>query len=199
MEKHRPRCQTWLNMRSLSNSKSTGLSAPDRPASAAPRAELALNITTVYQDALTHHWSTELWERVEPVVGSGVVCRKAWSLGGLAEVTAFEDAVEAGATADVLVISVRATGDLPLMLRVWVDAWLPKRARRAGALVALIGLPSRPDAPCGRTHEYFQAVARQAGLDYLPHERKLPEEPLELSVLPLVSPAVNPAVVQPAA
>jgi hypothetical protein len=178
-------------MRQTSPSKDQGLSTLDRRASVAVQAEPLLNITSVYQDPLTHEWCTELWERVEPLIGRGGTCRKAWSIGRLAEPFAFEDAVEAAAEADVLVISVRAAGDLPLMLRVWIDAWLPRRAGRSGALVALIGLSSRPDAPSSRAHQYFQTVARQGGLDFLPRERKLPDEPLTLSVLPPVTPAAN--------
>jgi len=196
---HGPICQTRLSMRSLAPSRNLGLRTPDGPVSAALRAEPALNVTVVYQDALTLQWSTELWERVEPVIGSGRICRQAWGLGGLAEVIAFENAVQAAAAADVLVISVCAAGDLPLILRVWIDAWMPERAGRAGALVALIGLPSRPDASCSPTHQYFRAVARQAGLDFLPRERKLPEGPPDLPLLPSVSPEVNPAALWPAA
>ena len=136
---------------------------------------------------------------MEPLIGNGGISRKAWSVGRLGEPVAFDTAVEAAAEADVLVISVRAAGDLPLILRVWIDAWMPRRAGRDGALVALIGLPSRPDAQSRRAHQYFEAVARQGGLDFLPRERKLPEEPLALSVLPLVTPADSRTALRPAA
>jgi hypothetical protein len=86
----------------------------------------------------------------------------------------FADAVQAAAEADVLVISVRDAGDWPASLYVWIDSWLPKRAGRGGALVALIGVPGRPDSQSGRAHQYLATVAREAGLDFLPRERKLP-------------------------
>ena len=66
-------------------------------------------------------------------------------------------------------------------LYVWMDALLPSRSRRPGALVALIGVPPQPDAQSGKAHQYLESVARKAGLDYLPHERKLPEQPFALS------------------
>ncbi len=75
-------------------------------------------------------------------------------------------------------ISVRGAGELPLVLRAWIDAWVAQRGGRTGALVAIIGLPAQPDAQAHHTLQYFQAVARQAGLDFLPRERKLPEPPL---------------------
>jgi hypothetical protein len=179
--------QAFMNMRCGSNGK--GLDSLDRPEPATEQSEPALNVTIVYQDPLTHQWATELWERVEPLISGGRICCKSWNIGRLAEPLALEDATQAAAEADVLVISVRAAGDLPLMLGVWIDAWVGRRAGHAGALVALIGLPARPDARSSRVHQYFQAVARQAGLDFLPRERRLPEEANALPTPPVVTPA----------
>jgi hypothetical protein len=66
---------------------------------------------------------------------------------------------------------------------------MPRRAGRAGALVALLGVPARPDALSWRAHEYLEAIARQAGLDFLPRERKLPEESVAPSTLARITPA----------
>jgi hypothetical protein len=149
----------------------------------------ALSVVVVYQDPLTHYWATDLWDRVGLLIDSGGICRKTWKLGDLTRAFAFADAVEAAAGADVLVISVRDAGELPLLLHVWVDAWMPRRAGRPGALVALIGVPSKPDALSGRAHQYLEATARQAGLDFLPRERRLPEEALAFSTLSGMAPA----------
>jgi len=97
------------------------------------------------------------------------------------------DSVRAAAEADVLVVSVRDTGELSISLYAWIDTWLPLRAGRAGALVALLGVPPRPDAQSGRAHAYLEAVARRTGLDFLPRERKLPEAPFALSIPPKFS------------
>ena len=45
---------------------------------------------------------------------------------------------------------------------------LPRRVERDGALVAIIGVPGRPDSRVGHVHRYLEAVARRTGLDYLP-------------------------------
>jgi hypothetical protein len=88
-------------------------------------------------------------------------------------------------------VSLRDAGTLALPLYLWADAWLPRRTRRMGALVALIGVPARPDAQCGGVHRFLEAIARSAGLEFLPRERKLPEESCSLSSLVKVSPAAN--------
>src|ERR1019366_2480021 len=89
----------------------------------------------------------------------------------------FMDAVQAAAEADVLVVSVRDTRELPIGLYVWICSWIPSRAGPACALVTMIGVTPDPDAQSGRAYQYLESVARKAGLDFLPHERKLPEQP----------------------
>jgi hypothetical protein len=153
--------------------------------------EPALNVATVYQDPLTRHWAAELWDRVGHLVGQGGICQQSWKIGSLTDAQVFAGAVQAAAEADVLVASVRDAGELPIDLYVWIDAWMPRRTARAGALVALIGVSPQPDAKCGHAHEYLEAVARRVGLDFLPRERKLPEQSAVLSTLGGMAPAAS--------
>jgi hypothetical protein len=169
----------------------------DRAGIAAATTEQALNVVIVYQDPLTRHWATDLWDRVGQVIGSGGICRKTWKLSDLTRAFAFADAVHAAAEADMLVISIRDAGELPTLLYVWIDAWLPRRAGRAGALAALIGVPSKPDVLSGRAYAYLESIARQTGLDFLPQERRLPEESHTLVALPGMVPATNLSVPWP--
>jgi hypothetical protein len=158
------------------------------PAESAPVAgaetEQALSVVVLYQDSLTRHWATELWDRVGKLIDIGGICSESWKLSDLARGFMFEGAVRAAAEADVLVVSVCDTGELPLLLHSWIDAWMPRRAGRAGALVALIGVPARLEALPGRAHDYLEAVAHQAGLDFLPRERRLPENSVTRTTLP---------------
>jgi hypothetical protein len=163
----------------------------DGAAITAAETEQALNVVVIYQDPLTRHWAADLWDRVGKLIDSGGICSKSWNLSDLGGAFVFAEAVQAAAEADVLVISVRDVGDLPLLLHAWIDGWMPRRAGRAGALVALLGVPARPDALSGRAHEYLEAIARQAGLDFLPRERRLAEESLARSTLPRMAPATD--------
>ena len=153
--------------------------------------EPALNVATVYQDPLTRQWTTELWDQVGQLVGGGSICHQSWKISDLTDARVFADAVQAVAQADVLVVSVRDAGELPVNLYVWIDAWMPRRAGREGALVALIGVPPQPDTRAGHAHTYLETVARWTGLDFLPRERKLPEEPSALSALAGTTPAAS--------
>jgi hypothetical protein len=189
--KTNPRLRTLTPMRTQQAYVGRRSDAVDRAAMPAAETEQALSVVVIYQDPLTRHWAAELWDRVGKLIDSGGICNKSWNLSGLASAFVFAEAVQAAAEADVLVISVRDARDLPLLLHAWIDGWMPRRAGRAGALVALIGLPARPDAQFGRAHEYLGAIARQAGLDFLPRERKLPEESLARSTLPWMAPATD--------
>jgi hypothetical protein len=143
--------------------------------------EAGLSVATVYQDPLTRQWAAELWDRVVQLINDQGVRCQSWKISELTDHGIFLDSVQVAAEADVLIVSVRDAGELPISLYVWMDALLPSRARRAGALVALIGVPPQPDTQSGKAHQYLESVARKAGLDFLPHERKLPEQPFALS------------------
>jgi hypothetical protein len=143
--------------------------------------ELALSVATVYQDPLTRHWAAELWGRVGQLICDEGVCCQSWKISDLTDPCVFVDSVRVAAAADVLIISVRDAGELPISLYGWFDALTPRRGRRAGALVALIGVPPEPDAQSGHAHAYLETIARKVGLDFLPHERKLPKKPFTQS------------------
>jgi hypothetical protein len=154
----------------------------------------ALNVTVLYEDPLTRHWVDELWGRVGRLIGGGQIRRKAWRIADLMQQGVLGDATRAAAKADVLVIAVRDTKEVPLILYVWIEAWLPRRAGLPGALVALIGVPAQPDAQVGCTHRLLEMVAGKAGLDYLPRECKLPDPPPDFHSRPKAAQKPYPAL-----
>ena len=121
---------------------------PSAEAVMAPsKADPALYVATVYQDPLTRHWATELWNRVGPLVGGGCICHQSWKISDLVDLRFFADAVQAAAKAGVVVVSVRDAGALPINLHVWIDAWMPETRRAAGCA----GGPDRRAPAAGRS------------------------------------------------
>jgi hypothetical protein len=109
--------------------------------------------------------------------------RSTWcKIRGLSDPEVFLDAVQAAATADILIVSVRAADDLPLDVYEWVETWLPLRLQLAGTLVALIGAPEQPGADSLRIGHYLQDVAQRGELEFLLQEQKLPVELPESSM-----------------
>jgi hypothetical protein len=138
--------------------------------------ELALRVVVLFEDQVTQRWTRELWGRVDHLIGSGEVCREVWRISDLARTDDFADAVKAATKAHVLLVSFRDEGELPSHLREWIEAWVPHRTTSGGAMVALIAVQAPLNAVAGHAYTYLASVARRAGMDFLPHERRLADE-----------------------
>ncbi len=141
---------------------------------AAQEDNYALNFVLAYQDRTTQEWAAEIYGRVANLIGKESIRVTSWQISNLVRPGFIADAVRAAALADVIVIAVPAAERLPIDLCVWIGAWVSRRARRPGALVALIGLTRRPDLQAFSTQDFLRMVARKGGLDFFPQERVLP-------------------------
>jgi len=135
-----------------------------------------LNIAAIHEDSLPREWSTRVSHRAIQLVGPRCVRTARWTVGALHEPGALKDAILAAIEADILVVSVSAAGEMPLDVNRWIDLWLPRRAQRAGALVAVIGVPQQASAASARIRDYLRDVASLARLDFLLQEQRLPGE-----------------------
>jgi hypothetical protein len=93
-------------------------------------------------------------------------CAK-WRIDSLLDSHVLVRAVQAAVAADVIAVSVRAQGEPPAGLCVWIDSWLPRRPRGNGALLAFIGFPGESPSASAQMQDYLRAVARRARLDFV--------------------------------
>jgi hypothetical protein len=133
-----------------------------------------LNIAGVYQDSVTRDWAMQSCRQATQLAGGERVQNTWYNTNSLSDPGILLNAVRAAVVADVIVISVYAADELPLDLYVWIEAWLPRRLSRRGALAALVGVAEPLDSPSVRTLEYLQALARKAQLDFIPQQRERP-------------------------
>lgn len=139
------------------------------PVAVAPtESDYALNILGIYQDPLTQSWGVPMCRLATQLAGEDRIRNQWFDVHSLNDIGVLLEAVRAAQVADVIVVSLYAADELPLGLYVWIDAWLPRRSSRVGALTALIGVDQSQDPPSIRTREYLQAVARKAQLDFIP-------------------------------
>ncbi len=136
--------------------------------------EPALNVTMVYEDPATREWASKMWGREMQMDFRENISLASWGIGDLARPEILAEAISSAARADVIIIAVSARERLPIDLCVWIGAWVLRRARRTGALVALISLPQEPDYQAFSTQDLLRLVARKAGLNFFPRERELP-------------------------
>jgi hypothetical protein len=140
----------------------------DEVTAAPTESAYALNIVGVYQDPVTQSWGVSICRPATQLTGEDHVRNTWYDMHSLDNIETLLEAVRAALAADVIVISVYAGEELPLGLYVWIDAWLPRRTLRDGALIALIGADEPQDLPSDCTRGYLQAVARKAHLDFIP-------------------------------
>jgi hypothetical protein len=143
---------------------------------AGPEPGYGLQIVVIHEDSLPQEWAMQVSRRAIHLVGPRSVRTARWSVATLEDAVAMEAATEAAIIADILVISVSGAGALPPCIDRWIDAWLPRRLERVGALVAVIGVPQQSSAFPARIRNYLRDVASLAHLDFMPHERRLPME-----------------------
>lgn len=151
--------------------------------------EYTLNIAGIYQDSVTRDWAMQSCRQATQLAGGERVQNTWYNTNSLSDPGILLDAVRAAVAADVIVISVYAADELPLDLYVWIDAWLPRRLSRRGALAALVGVAQPLDSPSVRTLEYLQALARKAQLDFIPQQRERPAASVVSSMDLITEPA----------
>lgn len=157
-----------------------------------------LNVAGVYQDSVTREWAMQFCRRATRVAGEESVECAWYSTKSLRDTVWLGDAVSAALVADVIVVSVYAADELPLDLYAWVEAWLPRRLSRAGALAALIGVAEPLESQSIRTINYLRAVARRARLDFIAQERQRPatSSPIKLGSLTRLRPGKSQRTLQ---
>jgi hypothetical protein len=141
------------------------------------QSENTLGVVSVYEDPVTRDWASELWGRVTQLIGKEGIRFNAWKISELSQPAVFEPAVAQAAAADVLLISLRATDELPPTLYAWAEGWLARRTLSAGALVALIGISEESARHSSQAQQYLRGIAARGRMDFLPRERKLSSEP----------------------
>jgi hypothetical protein len=124
-----------------------------------------LKTVEIYQDPIIESWALPLVSRAVRQAGEGTTLKRQFELADLAHQRAFNEAVHAAQSADVIVVAIYAVRDLPDTLYNWVDAWMYIRQHQPGILTALIGVSDKHKS--FQTHSYLQEVAYRAELDFI--------------------------------
>jgi hypothetical protein len=160
--------QPWVASESPSLLGETSRS--DKVTVASPQADYPLKVAVLYQDAPSRRRAARVCDQATELVGEESIQSTWWDLNRLGDPDVLMDAALAAMRADILVVSIYDTKELPAGLCAWMGAWLPHRRLPAGALIALIGVPDQPGAQFHHIHEFLRAGARKGKLDFLLRE-----------------------------
>jgi hypothetical protein len=141
--------------------------------------DYALNVAVVCEDDHTRRWAEKVSRLVERLVGEACLRTSTWMVSHLTHPRFLPEAVRAAVLADVIIVSLRASEEVPVELSVWCDIWLPRRPPQWGALMALVSGADSPSAAHLPTQAYLRAVAGKARLQYLVRARKVLEHLVE--------------------
>ncbi len=90
-----------------------------------------------------------------------------WRFSFLNDPVLAQQAARHATDADVIIIAVRAEGDLGTGIRTWLEQAVERRGVREGAFIALFcGDQGELRPAVGRKDDCLRALARKAGMDY---------------------------------
>src|SRR5205085_6805218 len=95
------------------------------------------------------------------------------SFADLEDARSARDAATKAAGADLIVFATARQGEIPGLVKDWVETWLGQRGDREGALVGLMDPGPRLSGLSENKFIYFRNVAHRGGMDYL---TQLPQE-----------------------
>jgi hypothetical protein len=111
-----------------------------------------------------------------------------WKLDHLRSSTLRDQASDAAAEANMIILSVREGLELSPNVRTWIESWIGKRDSRKSALVALVGGRNQHDPGASPVVHYLQRVARQGKMDFFAHAFDLPQAEGEAVPSPVLGP-----------
>jgi hypothetical protein len=105
-----------------------------------------------------------------------------WRIEHLLNPELNEQAADAAADANMVILSLRADRPLSAAFKAWLPRWLARKGSQKCALVVLLSTSGEPTEEARRLQSYLQQVARQARMDFFTHTYPLPREEDDYSV-----------------
>jgi hypothetical protein len=128
------------------------------------------DLVVVYEDRATRSRALHLYDYLaQQLLDDHDFQCSWWKCDLLRDAALFEQATNAAADANMIIISVRATADLSAAVKRWIEQWVPRRTTRKSALAALFGADKSKPADVSPAHAYLQRVARLGHMDFFAH------------------------------
>jgi len=140
-----------------------------------PEFTAPLKVVVVFSDPILARKSAHIYNHmIEQFAPDGVFTAAWWNFDRLHEPESFSAATRAAKIADIIMVAAYADSDLPDAVKTWIDIAFWKQAGRERLLIGLLGLATALPPGDSPPNRYLQAVAREAGMEYLLHWSTLP-------------------------
>jgi len=134
------------------------------------------DLVVAYEDATTRNRAMQLYDHLaQQLLDDYDFQCSWWKLDHLSNPGICEQAADAAAEANMVIVSVRGDHGLPTVFNRWLEGWLSRRGDQKSALVVLLGDKGQPGDQSRRLQSQLQQVARQARMDFFAHAYDLPE------------------------
>ena len=119
------------------------------------------------EDQAAFSQAKKVENQVQALFGDEIqISRLLWNFALLRHEQLQKHAVMEAADAEMIVISFRATGELPPHVKSWIESLPVRREAGQGALVALIGSEHKAQPEWQPHIDYLRGIAENRGLDF---------------------------------
>lgn len=91
---------------------------------------------------------------------------RAWNFSLLRDPQLRESATRHTAEADIIVVAVDGSSELPDHIRDWIDSWLPRKVGRRDAFVAMLEHRASASTETPALRYYLHQMAERGGMDF---------------------------------
>ena len=128
------------------------------------------NLLVAYEDLATRDRALHLSHHLAKQLEEDYAFHSSWwKFEHLTNRTLAQQAADAAAEANMVVLSLHARRELLPLHQAWIEQWLPRRQNRKSALVVLLAGADKQVQEAEPTLVYLRRVARLAHMDFFNH------------------------------
>jgi hypothetical protein len=141
------------------------------------------DLVVAYEDTSTRNRALLLYDHLSAQLADDYDFQCTWwKFDHLCSHTLREQAADAAAAANMVMISLRSGHILPPLARIWIETWLSQKEIRKSALVGLVEERQDSDPATSPVARYLERIARKAKMDFFIHGFATANEPEECSL-----------------
>ena len=133
------------------------------------------DLVVAYEDTETRNHALHLYDHLaQQLLDDYDFQCSWWKFDHLANPVLQQEAADSAVDANMVILSIRAHGELPPVQKAWMEDWIARRQHRKAALVVMIADTTQPERDAAPALAYLRNAARIGGMDFFLHGFELP-------------------------